>query len=144
MLQALKAYVLAVLLAYLFASVAATQLVLAQVAAMGVAVSLGDRLTASLHDLQGLILSYLLLIAVAFAVALPVAAGLHWQLQRQRALLYGLAGFIAIVALHTIMKAVLGVSGIAATRSLAGLLSQGVAGAFGGLCFHRLTRPRRN
>ena len=143
MLRALKAFLAAVLLAYVLASVAATQLVLSQVAAMGVVVSAGDRISASLHDLLGLASSYLVLIAAAFALAMPVAAGLCRRLPHQRALLYALAGFTAIVALHMIMKAVLGVSGIAATRSLPGLLSQGAAGAVGGLCFHLLT-PRRD
>lgn len=142
MLRVLKAYIAAVFIAYMLASVAASQVILAQLTAMGVAVSVTDRLSASLHDLLGLASSYLVLIAVAFALAMPAAAGLHRLLPRQRALCYTLAGFVAVVALHIIMKAVLGVSGIAATRSLPGLLSQGAAGAAGGLCFHALTvRP---
>ncbi len=143
MLCVLKAYIASVFIAYLLASVAATQVVLSHVSAMGVGVSPADRLFASLHDLLGLASSYLVLIAAAFALAMPVAAGLCRRLPHQRALLYALAGFTAIVALHMIMKAVLGVSGIAATRSLPGLLSQGAAGAVGGLCFHLLT-PRRD
>lgn len=142
MLRVLKAYVAAVFMAYLLASVAASQVILAQVTAMGVTVSLTDRVSASFHDLIGLASSYLLLIAVAFALAIPVAYGLQRLLPRQRVLFYTLAGFTAIVALHMIMKAILGVSGIAATRSLPGLLSQGAAGAAGGLCFHALTRRR--
>jgi hypothetical protein len=59
----------------------------------------------------------------------------------QRALLFALAGFVAVVALHLIMKAVLGVSGIAVTRTVAGLIGQGVAGAIGGYCYHVLSRP---
>lgn len=143
MLRVLKAYVAAVFIAYLLASLAATQVVLWHVSAMGVGVSLADRLSASVHDLLGLASSYLVLIAVAFALAMPAAAALCRRLPRERALLYTLAGFTAIVALHMAIKAVLGVSGIAATRSLPGLLSQGAAGAVGGLCFHALT-PRRD
>lgn len=144
MLRALKAYVFAVLLTYLLGSVVATQVVLSGIVSMGVGVSLADRLSASLHDVLGLASSYLPLIAIALVLALPVAAGLARLLPQRRALLYLLAGFVALVALHLIMKAVLGVSGIAATRSLAGLLSQGAAGAIGGLCFHALTRRRVN
>ena len=33
------------------------------------------------------------------------------------------------------MKAVLGLTGIAATRTISGLLSQGLAGAVGGMCY---------
>ena len=140
MLQAVKAYIPAVLCAYLLASMAATQVILAEVAAMGVAVPLVDRVAATLHDMVGLTSSYLPLIAIAFVLALPVAAGLGHLLPQRRALLYPLAGFAALVALHLVMKAVLGVSGIAATRSLPGLLSQGAAGAVGGLCFYAITR----
>lgn len=140
MLHGVKAYIPAVLSAYLLASMAATQVILAEVASMGVAVPLADRVAATLHDLWGLTSSYLPLIAIAFVLALPVAAGLVRLLPQRRALLYPLAGFVALVALHLIMKAVLGVSGIAAARSLPGLLSQGAAGAVGGWCFHAITR----
>lgn len=143
MLRVMKAYFPAVLLAYVLGSVVATQFILSRVASMGVAVSPVDRFSASVHDLLGLASSYLVLIAVAFVLALPVAAGLSRLLPRHRALLYALAGFVGLVALHLIMKAVLGVSGIAATRSLAGLLSQGAAGALGGFCFHVLSRGGR-
>ena|SRR6056297_1160255 len=142
MLRALKAFLPALLVTYVLASVAATQLVLSQVASMGIAVSLADRASASVHDVVGLATSYLPLIALALLLALPVAAGLSRLLPGHRALLYSLAGFVALVALHLIMKAVLGVSGIAATRTLPGLLSQGAAGVIGGLCFHLLMRPR--
>ena len=39
---------------------------------------------------------------------------------------------------------VLGISGIAATRTTAGLIGQGAAGAIGGLCFHWLSRSREH
>lgn len=142
MLRAVKAFLPTVLVAYVLASVVATQIVLSQVASMGVAVSLADRGAATVHDLLGLATSYLPLVAVALVLALPAAAGLLRLVPTQRALLYPLAGFVALVSLHLIMKAVLGVSGIAATRTLPGLLSQGFAGAIGGLCFHALTRSR--
>jgi len=90
---------------------------------------------------MGMASSYLLLLLVAFVFGLPVAAGLTRLLPGQRALLFALAGFVAVVALHLIMKAVLGVSGIAVTRTAAGLIGQGAAGAVGGYCYHLLTRP---
>ena len=52
---------------------------------------------------------------------------------------YMLAGFVGLIAIHLIMKAVVGMTGVAATRTLAGLLAQGIAGALGGYLFHRLT-----
>jgi hypothetical protein len=137
-----RAYLLAVLASYLVASVAATQTVLQRVEAMGLPVSLAMRLRTTAQDLFGLAGSYLPLIAIALALAFPVAAGLARLAPRQRQWLFLLAGGVALLALHAIMKAVLGVSGIAATREWPGLLLQGLAGVFGGLCFVRLRRDR--
>lgn len=113
---------------------------LATVQSFGLDVSFVDRLAATAHDVIGMTSSYLLLLLVAFVIALPVAAGTARWLPGQRALLFTLAGFLAVVALHLIMKSVLGVSGIAATRTLAGLIGQGLAGAAGGYVYHRLSR----
>ena len=61
-----------------------------------------------------------------------------------RALGYVLAGFvamIAMIAMPVIMKLVLGLSGIAPTRTIVGLLAQGLAGGAGGYLFCRLSAP---
>jgi hypothetical protein len=139
-----RAYLLAVLASYCLASVAATQTVLQRVEAMGLPVSLAARLRTTAQDLLGLAGSYLPLIAIALALAFPVSAGLGRLAPRQRQWLFPLAGGVALLALHAIMKVVLGVSGIAATRDWPGLLLQGLAGVLGGLCFVRLLldRPR--
>mgnify|MGYP001820622884 FL=1 len=142
MLRLLKAFIPAVLLAYFLASVLVTQANLAAVQSMGLEVSTGVRLDTTVRDMVGMASSYLILILVSFTLALPVAAGLTRLLPDQRALLFTLAGFVAIVALHLIMKAALGLSGIAPTRTLVGLLSQGLAGAVGGYCYHVLSRAR--
>lgn len=139
MLPVLKAFFPAVLLSYVIASVVSTQLILANLEGMGVEVSSTVRLDATFHDLLGLTSSYLVLILVAFLVGFPVAARLTKMMPSHRALLYALAGFVALVALHLIMKAVLGLSGVAATRTTIGLLAQGFAGAAGGYLYSRLT-----
>ena len=141
MIRALKAFFPAVLLAYVLGTMLATQMILGNVEDLGLSVSLTERAAATLHDVMGMASSYLLLILVAFILALPVAAALSRWMPGHRALLYALAGFVGILALHLIMKALLGVTGIAAARTIAGLLGQGLAGAAGGLCFHWLSRP---
>jgi hypothetical protein len=141
MVRVLRAFFPAVLIAYVLASVLFTQTILATVQSFGLDVTLADRLAATWHDIMGMASSYLLLMLVAFILGLPVAAGLTRLMPGQRALLFALAGFVAVVALHVIMKAVLGVSGVAVTRSLAGLIGQGLAGAIGGYCYHRLSKP---
>ncbi|MHA7815969.1 MAG: hypothetical protein ACX93N_05800 [Pseudohaliea sp.] len=139
----LVAFVVALSVTYLIGSVVATQFVLREVAALGPAVPWSVRLETSAQDLAGLAGSYLPLLALAFLLALPVAAGLSRLRPAARPAWYLAAGFVAVLALHLIMKAVLGVSGIAATRSFAGLLAQGAAGAVGGALFHALTAGRR-
>ncbi len=141
MVRVLKAFFPAVLLAYVLASILFTQFNLATLQTMGSEVTMGVRLDTTFEDLIGMASSYLLLILVAFILGLPVAAGLNRLVPGHRALLFTLAGFAAIVALHLIMKSVLGVSAIAVTRTLPGLVGQGLAGAVGGYCYHRLTRP---
>ncbi|MFT4768325.1 MAG: hypothetical protein ACI8RN_001460 [Glaciecola sp.] len=139
MLRAVMAFFPAVLGAYIVGSVFATQTILAELQAMAMPVTLRDRLHASWHDLLGLTTSYLPLILIAFLVAMPIAAGLSRYLPRARVFLYGLAGAIAILALHLIMKAVLGLNGIAAVREPLGLALQCLAGWFGGYLFYVFT-----
>ncbi len=136
-------WLVAALLAYLIASTLATQVILANVAALGPEVDLAVRLQATVHDLIGLSVSYLPLIAVGLLLGLPIAAGLGRWLPGQRLWLYMAAGAVAIMAIHLLIKALLGLSGIAATRGLLGLLSQGLAGACGGYLFYRLRLPGR-
>jgi hypothetical protein len=137
------AFLAALALTYLLGSVLATQFVLHEVAGLGLPVPWAVRLDTTLFDLAGLARSYLPLLAVALVLALPVAAGLTRFMPGARPILYPAAGFVAVLALHLIMAAVLGVTGIAATRSLPGLIAQGLAGAAGGALFHVLTAGRR-
>ena len=97
MVRALKAFFPAVLLAYVVASFLATQSNLGNLQMLGMDVGLGDRAGATFHDMIGMASSYLLLILVAFVLGLPVAAGLTRLMPGQRAFLYALAGFTAIV-----------------------------------------------
>ncbi len=142
MVRALKAFVPAVLLAYVLASMLVTQSNLGNLQTLGMEVGFGDRVGTTVHDLVGMATSYLPLIFAAFVIGIPVAAGLARRMPRHPALLYALAGFTAVVALHLIMRAALGLTPVAATRTTAGLIGQGAAGAIGGLCFHWLSRPR--
>ena len=139
MLKGLIALLPATLGAYLVGTVIATQVILAKVQGLGLPVTLGDRLGASGHDLLGMSSSYLPLLLIAFLIAMPVASQICRLLPRAHAYLFILAGASAVVALHLIMKAVLGLNGVAAVRELHGLLLQGVAGGCGGYLFFVFT-----
>ena len=138
MIRVVMAFIGAALVAFAIGSVFATQFILGNVAAMGMDVTAGVRLHATVHDVMGLATSYLPLVSIAFLIALPVAGQLAKWFPAQRMVLFILAGAVGVVALHLLMKAALGLSGIAATRTVAGLLSQGLAGAVGGYMFYRL------
>jgi len=132
-------YIGAVLVAYLVGAISGTQFVLQAVSDMGLAVGFDQRLGSTIQDLQGLASTYLPLVAVAMLIGMVVAGQLARLLPAHRTLLYVAAGFVALVAMHMIMKAVLGLTGFAPARTVIGLLSQGLAGACGGLMFARIS-----
>ncbi len=143
MIRVLKAFFPAVIAAYVLGCLLATQVVLGNLAGMGVDISLATRLQASLHDLLGMT-AYLLLILVAFVIAMPVAAGLvriH-VVPGTRVFWFTLAGFIALVVLHLVMRQVLGLYVVAAARGWDGLLLQGLAGAVGGFLYNLISSAR--
>lgn len=139
-LRTLTGYILAILLTYLIGAIFVSQGNLAQVAALGVPVNFTVRLDAALHDIANMLDLYLPLIGIALLIALAVARAVIGFLPHLRLVGYMLAGFVGLIALHVILEAVLGLSGIAPTRFIGGLLLQGVAGAIGGLVFHLTTQ----
>lgn len=132
-------YIIAVLATYLVGAALISQANLANVAAMGATVDWATRMDAMLHDALHMYEIYLPLVAVSFLIAFTVAALVVRQLPSLRLVGYVLAGFVGLVAIHLLMKAVLGLTGVAPTRTLAGLFGQGCAGAVGGYVFHLLT-----
>ncbi|MFT6839625.1 MAG: hypothetical protein ACJAWK_000380 [Candidatus Azotimanducaceae bacterium] len=143
MLKVLLGYGAAVLATYAVGVLLISQANLSNVVAMGATVDASIRLEVVWHDLLHMYEIYLPLVAVSFVIALPVAAlVIRWQ-PNLRLVGYVLAGFFGLVAIHVIMKAVLGLSGVAPTRTIMGLLAQGFAGAVGGYLFHRITRLSR-
>jgi hypothetical protein len=140
MIKLVMAFSGAVMAAFVTGSIFATQFILANVSAMGMEVTPGVRLQATFHDLVGLSGTYLPMIAVALLIALSAATRLAKLFPGQRLVLFVLAGSLGLISIHVIIKAVLGLSGIAATRTLAGLLSQGLAGALGGYVYFAVRR----
>ena len=130
-------FLLAVLIAFVLASTLATQSVVSRLYGMGVEVSLADRMGMTVQDLSGMAGSFMPMIAAGYLVAFLVVWMLcHWWPQR-RTLLYVLAGATALIAIHLALKLAFGITPIAVGRSLAGLLSQGLAGAVGAWVYAR-------
>ena len=139
MTRTLGSYIAAVIVAYCFGALFISQGNIAAVTGLGFDVTMSQRLGAIVHDVSGMTDIYLPLVAISLLLGLPVAFAVVRKRPHLRMLGYVSAGFVAMLAIHIIMKAVLGLSGIAPTRSLWGLLAQGVAGGIGGYLFYRLS-----
>ena len=135
-------YVSAVLAAYLIGCIAISQGNIAAIVGMGFDVTLGQRLETAWHDVLNMTALYLPIIAVAYLIALPVAALVIKRYPDLRRLGFVLGGFVALVAIHLVLKQVFGISGVAPTRTVMGLVLQGIAGALGVYCYYRLTTPK--
>jgi hypothetical protein len=139
--RVIAAYVGAVLVAYLLAATAATQAVLAGLEGLGVTITLGERISTTGRDLAGMFPTFGLLIAVGFAVALPIAAAVARFLPSWRAFGLVTAGAAAVGLIHLGLNSVFETHLVAATRTTVGLLLQVMAGGVGGYAFYLLRDP---
>jgi len=135
MLRVLAGYLAAVAVTYLTAVIHQTQSVVANLHDMGVNVSLSERVSATAHDLAGMATTFLPMIAVGFAIALPVARLIIRRLPRWRPVGYALAGGAAMLTIHVALQTALDITPVAAARSSLGLTVQALCGAFGGWVF---------
>ena len=123
-----------ILLAYVAGSVLGTQVVLNNVASMGLEVTLAMRWSSSLSDVAGLAGTLLPLMAIAL---LPGWLILDWLGRRPIMSVapawYILTGAMGIAVLHPTLNWAFGVDVFAPARTLPGLLGQAVAGGLGGL-----------
>lgn len=141
MIKTIYSFAGAVLATYVLGAIFVSQGNIASVVALGFEVSGGQRLDAALHDIVNMTDIYLPLVSVSLLLGLPVAFAVIRKKPHLRMLGYVLAGFVAMIAMPVIMKMVLGLSGIAPTRTHVGLLAQGLAGGVGGYLFCRLGTP---
>jgi len=131
MIRKLAAYLLAIIVAYLLASITATQSVIARLAEMGIDVNFADRLRMTLHDIAGMAGMFLPMIAAGFLAAFLLTALLCRWLGRRPIALYILAGAIALITIHLTLNLAFGITPVAIARTTGGLLIQGLAGAVG-------------
>jgi len=138
MLRIIIGYVVGIVAAFLLGSMLGTQFVLASVQSMGLEVSWAARVDATLDDLLGLSATLLPVMALVLAVVWGLYDVIMTRMRSARGPYhYALVGGLCILALHPLLGAVLDVDVFAATRSWFGLLTQAIAGAFGGWCCGR-------
>jgi len=127
----------AVLTSFILGSAAMTQVVLSDLASMGVATGLGLRLSTTLGDLMGLSGSYLPLLAVSLLIAFAIAGLLARFADRGRMALYLAAGAAGVGVLLWVLEWVLGLNPLSGARGVDGFLLQVLAGLAGGYVFAR-------
>ena len=139
MARSIAGYLIAVIATYVLGALFISQGNIASVIEMGFEVTFAQRLEAAFHDVTHMAEIYMPVIAVSMIIALPVATVIIKWVPNLRLVGYVLAGVVGLLAIHIIIKALVGISGIAPTRTMIGLLAQGLAGGLGGLVFHYVT-----
>lgn len=142
MARSVFAWGVAVLIAYTLASVAISCVNAVSIAQLGYPLTLEQWLFAMVNDWLGMLTSYLILIALGLAIAMATASLLIGRFIKMNVMLYALAGFVALLSIHLLMKQLLGMTPVAPARFWYGLLSQGFAGAIAGCVFWRLRTKR--
>ncbi|AWL11201.1 hypothetical protein HMF8227_00705 [Saliniradius amylolyticus] len=137
-------FIIAALVCFTLASIAHTQFVLAEMASVDVTIQWSERLQMTFKDWLGLLPTYGIIIGLGLLLAFLVAGGIEKATRPMPAAFYGLAGFVALLAIHAAMQPIMGITLIAGARTLAGLLTQAVAGFVGGWLFVQMRpAPRR-
>lgn len=149
MLRRLLAFVVALIVMVVLGSIAHSLFIQAAWAeAAGMAegapatLAMGERIEWITHDLVGLQPLFGALSAIALTIAF-LAAGLMARFTGLRTIVFAVAGAVAIFALFTILKLVLGTVGVFGARGMFGLGAQMMAGLIAGLVFATMTRPQQ-
>jgi aldose sugar dehydrogenase len=132
----------AVAVSAVLGSIVQTQFNLARLTALGAEIDFATRVATSGHDIMSFGPIFAALLALGFLVAFAVAAALARVWPARRALLYPLAGIVAVGTILFLMALSLPVTAIAAARGWGGIAALLVCGAVGGLVFLGLRRGR--
>ncbi len=142
MMRRIPFFLLAVMLASVLGALVQTHVNLAVLQDLGVPLPLDVRVNSYRHDLLGFTPLYGVLVLVAFACALPVAAGLARRWDKGRWLLFAGAGACGLWLAFTLVNALAPPPTlIAANRSLGGTLGLLAGGSLGALLYAWLTLP---
>lgn len=133
--RVLLGWLLAVLVASVGGTLVQVQLNAEAIAALGVPVPVGQRLSMLGHDLLGFAPLYAAFVAAAFLVAWPIAAGLSRLWPAWRTALFALAGALALATMLFLMQLALPITVIAAARTGVGAFGLCLAGALAGLSY---------
>ena len=116
-------FLIAVIDAAILTSIVSTQLVLSDVQSFGLAVSFGDRMRTTLHDLLGLGPPLLILIGLCFLIAFFIARRAIRIIGGSPLIWYMAAGLTSLPAGIFVIRYFLGVTLPASARTPLGMLS---------------------
>jgi len=136
----LAIYLASVTVAYLLASVTATQSVVSSLSGMGISLGFSERAVMTLRDIVGMAGMFLPMVAFGLLIAFMAAALICRYLSQWRIPLYLIAGAAALVCIHLALNLAFGITPVAIARTLPGLIMHGAAGAAGGLSYVYLTK----
>lgn len=131
----LAIYLSAVVVAYLLASIMATQSVISSLSGMGVDLSLAERAGMTLRDFGGMAGMFLPMIAFGLLIAFMATALICHYWNQWRTPLYIVAGAAALVCVHLALNLAFGIMPVAIARTTSGLGLQALAGAMGGYTY---------
>lgn len=143
LLRPFLSFVVASMVTAALGSVAQTQLNLQRLTSLGQDIELPLRMRSTLADLLNFAPLWALLVAVAFALAFPVARVLQRWTAGPRWLWFPLAGGVAILVTLMSMKLALGITAIAAARTDFGVFLLCLSGLVGGWVQARYGRSQR-
>ena len=140
-LKRVPAWLAAVLAVAVFGVIFQTQNIIARLGNLGADVGFGERLSMTVYDISHLGSLYGIFIAIALAIAFSIGGLLYHFTKFGRAVIYPVAGGVAILILLFAMKqAFFDVHIIAGARDALGIALQILSGIIGGWVFSRLTR----
>ena len=131
-------FLVAVIFAFVLASLFHSQFVMAELSKVGVDILFNDRLSMSIDDLLGLYPTYGIVIAVSYFISFIVAGLLIKRFKLSPYILYCLAGGVGITVALLAMHPILNITLLAGARSTFGFVCQSLAGAIGGMVFANL------
>jgi hypothetical protein len=102
------------------------------------AIPFADRIAWAAHDLRGMLIPYAGTTSLALLIAL-LLAGVVVRFSGRRAVVFGIAGALAMLALFTVLKVSLGTVGIFGARGAVGIAAQMAAGLSAGALFAKLS-----
>ena len=124
-------FLVAVIFAFVAASLFHSQFVMAELSKVGVEILFKDRLSMSIDDLLGLYPTYEIVIAVSYFISFILAGLLIKRFKLSPNILYFLAGGVGVTVALLAMHPILEITLLAGARSTYGFICQSLAGALG-------------